>query len=217
MGERAGLCQCGCGGTTKISLYNNRSKGWVKGEHFRYINGHTNRFKAVSRPSVRYGEVDGEAVAFVSVASGEELIVDLDCASLATAHPWCLASGYAYRNLKNGGKEYLHRVIAAAPDGFEVDHRHGNRLDLRRSQLRIATRQQNQWNIGPRRNCQSGYKGVHWHKGAKKYRAQIFINGKAVHLGFFTEAVEAARAYDTAAREQRGSFAVLNLEVGVAA
>lgn len=40
-----GYCQCGCGGKTKLSQYTLSSKGWVKDEPRRFINGHHNRIK----------------------------------------------------------------------------------------------------------------------------------------------------------------------------
>ena len=36
----SGLCQCGCGQTTKVATYTHSKNGWVKGEHLRYIHGH---------------------------------------------------------------------------------------------------------------------------------------------------------------------------------
>lgn len=36
----SGLCQCGCGETTKVAAYTHSAIGWVKGEHLRYIHGH---------------------------------------------------------------------------------------------------------------------------------------------------------------------------------
>lgn len=39
-GSDVGLCQCGCGQETFVPPYNNRSKGWVKGQPIRFVNGH---------------------------------------------------------------------------------------------------------------------------------------------------------------------------------
>lgn len=35
-----GLCQCGCGGATKIAYRDCKKSGWVKGEPIRFIKGH---------------------------------------------------------------------------------------------------------------------------------------------------------------------------------
>lgn len=37
------LCECGCGGTTLLARTNDRSKGWVKGEPLRFVDGHNSR------------------------------------------------------------------------------------------------------------------------------------------------------------------------------
>jgi len=38
-----GYCRCGCGNKTKISLYNNKTRGYKKGDPKRFINFHQNR------------------------------------------------------------------------------------------------------------------------------------------------------------------------------
>jgi hypothetical protein len=45
-----------------------------------------------------------------------------------------------------------------------------------------------------------------------KWRAQIMLNGRLIHLGYFTDPVEAAKAYDEAARKYHGEFASLNFD-----
>jgi hypothetical protein len=40
----------------------------------------------------------------------------------------------------------------------------------------------------------SGYKGVTWHKQARKWRAQIKINGRAISLGLFKDITQAIAA-----------------------
>ena len=65
-----------------------------------------------------------------------------------------------------------------------------------------------------RKNCSSGYRGVSWSKGRKKWHAQIQTNksGKreAFHLGYFVEVIEAAKAYNAAAKQLFGEKARLN-------
>ena len=54
------------------------------------------------------------------------------------------------------------------------------------------------------------YYGVCWHKETAKWRAQIQINGRRTHLGYFTCEKEAARAFNKSAIENYGEFARLN-------
>ena len=44
-------------------------------------------------------------------------------------------------------------------------------------------------------NKTSKYIGVNWKKQNKKWRAAIKINGKAKHLGYFDDELEASNAY----------------------
>ena len=56
----------------------------------------------------------------------------------------------------------------------------------------------------------SGYRGVSWHKHNRKWCATISRHGKNRTLGYFDNPIQAARAYDKAAREQCGQGARLN-------
>jgi hypothetical protein len=56
----------------------------------------------------------------------------------------------------------------------------------------------------------SGFIGVGWHKATSKWRAFISLNGRHIHLGYFSDKVMAALARDKAARESYGEYAVLN-------
>lgn len=121
--------------------------------------------------------------------------------------------GYAGRDERKGGnkrKILMHRFILNAPKGLEVDHINGNPLDNRKSNLRLCTHQQ---------NC-SNHKGYSKHKGVYKiknrplnnpYVAQIMVDGKHVHIGYFRTLEEAMKARDKKAKEILGPFANLSL------
>lgn len=85
----------------------------------------------------------------------------------------------------------------------EIDHIDHDPANNRISNLREATRSQNMANSCARRE----FKGVHWHKAARKWEAHITIDRRKHYLGLF-ESREAARdAYREAATEQFGEFA----------
>ena len=124
-----------------------------------------------------------------------------------------------YVQVRHEGRAYqLSRIVwelhnGDIPDGIDVDHIDGNRLNNDIFNLRLATRSQNLQNrtkhvIG--NSSHSVYKGVSKATGKRGWRAAIYPNGKTKWLGIFTTEIEAALAYDEAARELYGEFAKTN-------
>ena len=106
---------------------------------------------------------------------------------------------------------YMHRLIMNARKGMEVDHINHNGLDNRRENLRLCNRKQNARNQRKQSGCSSDYKGVSWFKASSKWRAQIHKDKVAYYLGYFVDEAAAARAYNVAASELFGEFAMLNV------
>jgi hypothetical protein len=112
----------------------------------------------------------------------------------------------------------LHRLILglAPDDKGVVDHIDGDGLNNCRSNLRVGTVAENSKNRRKIRPSKSGsqYKGVSFmkktYKLRKPWRAQIFVDGKSLHLGYYATDREGAAAYNEAAREYYGEFAWLN-------
>ena len=97
-------------------------------------------------------------------------------------------------------------------NGKGIDHRDMNGLNNQRSNLRFCTLSQNAMNRRKRENTSSIYKGVYFNnQRGKKWKAQIRINGKQIHLGLFDFEVDAARAYNMKAIELFCEFANLNI------
>ena len=96
---------------------------------------------------------------------------------------------------------------------LKIDHKDRNKLNNSLDNLRLATSQENNRNIGKRTdNCSSIYKGVSFSKNNKKnpWRAGIRIGKKCIHLGYFNNEKDAAEAYDKKALELFKDFAYLN-------
>lgn len=102
----------------------------------------------------------------------------------------------------------MHRQIMNTPAGMEVDHINGNGLDNRRENLRNCTHAENKRNNKRYSNNSSGYIGVDRNKG--KWRAYIQVNKKWIHLGYFSDPIDAAHAYDNAAEKYHGQYANTN-------
>jgi hypothetical protein len=104
----------------------------------------------------------------------------------------------------------MHREIMSAPKGKLVDHRNCESLDNRSSNLRFATKRQNIINRRKRKNLTSKYHNVHFDKTENVWDCRITYNGKQIRIGRFKNEIDAARAYDEAAKKYYGEFARLN-------
>ena len=118
---------------------------------------------------------------------------------------------YARRTVWTEGKcrtVLMHREILGLTDtSAQGDHRDLNGLNNQRDNLRSATSVENNRNKRVRTDNTSGYKGVSWHKDAKKWRVQIAVQGKIRDLGFYGTVEDAAYAYAIAVKNLHGEFA----------
>jgi len=119
------------------------------------------------------------------------------------------SNGYARREVA-GKYVYMHSLIAKTPKGMLTDHINGDKLDNRKSNLRICTASQNQQNKGNPVNNTSGAKGVDWDNKNKRWRARIRVQGKYIYLGLHKLINSAIVAYNDAAKKYHGDFAKLN-------
>lgn len=136
--------------------------------------------------------------------------------------PIIRANGWGKRKHRNGNyyiistnkiqgkKQYLHRMVLGVFDtNIHIDHKNMNPLDNRRSNLRICTPAQNAINRPKQKNNTTGFKGVYLRSNGK-FRAAIRVDQKLLCIGTFTDKMEAARAYNKAAKKYFGKFARLN-------
>jgi hypothetical protein len=149
----------------------------------------------------------------VPLAGGHVLLIDAEDWTQFCKYTWQALQApngntFYARGKVAGKPEYLHRLLMDAPADKDVDHRNGEGLDNRRGNLRLCTESQNLGNSRIRVDNTSGYKGVHRFCG--RWRARIALNGKRRSLGMFADPWEAAQAYNRAALEQWGEFALLN-------
>ncbi len=130
-----------------------------------------------------------------------------------------LAENFPTLYINKSGCTPMHRVIAEAQKGQDVDHINHNGLDNRCDNLRKCTRSENSQNKRLRSDSKSGFKGVYEIKGRnlkKPFMAYISDPSSAAHkkrnlkLGYYLTAELAAKAYDDKAKEQFGKFAQLN-------
>ena len=120
-------------------------------------------------------------------------------------------SNYSSIRTNQGNKTYyLGRFLLNSSTNMEVDHIDGNTFNNKKDNLRFVTVHQNSQNRKARSDGSSGFKGVSWKANQNKWVVRIQTDGKRIHIGYFTEKEEAARAYDEAAKLYFGEYARLN-------
>ena len=146
------------------------------------------------------------------------LVSDKEYTRVVAAGPWhanishrTVYALHAFIVKGRHGALVLHRFILGITDSaIKVDHKDGNGLHCNRRNMRIASDEDNAHNRCLNKNSTSGYKGVHWNKQVQKWQATLGFKGRRIHLGLFTYAWTAAKAYDKAARKYFGRFAHTN-------
>jgi hypothetical protein len=99
----------------------------------------------------------------------------------------------------------MHKLIMETPSGMNTDHINGDRLDNRKSNLRICTHKENQRNMKMHKDNTSGYKGV---SRSREGRWVVKIGNK--YIATFKDIVEAAKRYNVEAKARYGEYAKLN-------
>lgn len=129
-------------------------------------------------------------------------------------------TAYAVRSVKRNGKHTMfrmHREILGlkAGDGKITDHIDCNGLNNQKSNLRTCTNAQNSMNHRGISGT-SQYKGVCWDTRKNKWMSVIMKDDKLRFIGYFEDEIEAAKSYDTKAKELFEEFAWLNFPNGKA-
>lgn len=125
-------------------------------------------------------------------------------------YTWYISKrGYVTTNIKRKATP-MHKVLLSYKKGFVVDHISGDKLDNRRSNLRICTQQENMFNQKLRSTNTSGYIGVSYIDRVCRYEAYLHKDGKKYYLGLYDSPVEAAIERDKMAKFHFGKYARLN-------
>jgi len=150
----------------------------------------------------------------IALTKGQFATFDDEDIDLILSHHWRAhragRRGY-YASAENASGEiiWMHRLVMDAPENMEIDHINHDTLDNRKENLRLATKNENQWN-NKRIVTTFGYKGITYDKKKKTYRARIRKNGVRHNLGSYSTARDAAYAYNKASKELHGVFSFPN-------
>jgi hypothetical protein len=155
----------------------------------------------------------------ISLSQNKVALVDDEDFERLSSRKWYAAKErytfYAVRTVKRNGKNTtirMHREVLrlSKDDGVVVDHRDMNGLNNQKENIRKADKTINNLNKRLQKNNSSGFRGVSWHKGNRKWGAHIRVEGKLKGLGFYSEAAEAAIAYNKASIKYYGENAFIN-------
>ena len=158
-------------------------------------------------------------------AAGRVALVDDGDYDLVMQHRWNVhdpepkpgrrrVGPYAVTNVRIDGRKRPLRMHCLIMGRTYIDHKDHDGLNNQRSNLRPATKAQNNLNVRPRNDCTSQYKGVYYRRARHLWNASVHLNGRRRNLGDFVSELEAAYVYDAAARELHGEFACPNFPDG---
>jgi hypothetical protein len=141
-------------------------------------------------------------------------VCDIEDYELVVGHHWYYGGPKGREHIHSNKAGVLARVVLGYTGDLLVDHADNNPLNNHKNNLRLATRSQNSWNQKKTSHIRtSKYKGVLFSATRDKpsrWCARICKDKVSRHLGYFMTEQEAARAYNKAAQELFGEFALLN-------
>ena len=148
----------------------------------------------------------------IQLTNGKIALVDDEDYEYINQFTWHSNSdGYATRcawieGTRTSKRYYMHRLIMNTPKGMFTDHINRDRLDNRKSNLRICNASQNRANETLGNTNKSGKRGVYWSKVCNKWRAVIGFNNQLISLGYYDDINKASEVYSEKAKELFGDF-----------
>lgn len=201
------LCQClDCGNMKNVYIGNilcgaSKSCGCKSHKYTAYnINKKYNNY--VIKDNIVYVDLDNNPDTVMSC--------DVDDWMNYKERYWRMSPyGYAISTY-NYGIQAFHRIIFKLEDPKQqIDHINGNKIDNRRTNLRVCSNQENSFNKEKNSNNTSGYKGVYFDKEANKWRGAIQYNGKSIKSAKrYKTPEEAAQWYINKSNELFGEYSV---------
>ena len=154
--------------------------------------------------------VEGD-VAIFTTRNNEEFFTDVEDAERVSVFTWEIDSPRDYVVSKIKDKRvYLHHFIIPNRTLEMIDHIDRNKRNNTKANLREATRSNNMHNAIFNPGAHSKYKGVTLCKRNNKWYARISCHPHTYHLGYYEKEIDAAKAYNDAAIELCGEFALIN-------
>lgn len=181
------ICECECGKI--VSVEGNKLRS-----------GHTKSCGCYNADRIKkqrkfneYEAVEG----YVKVKLNDEnyMLCDAEDWENLKGHYWYMSdTGYAVCETMKTGTLRFHKLVTGTTAEVIIDHINRNKLDNRKSNLRIATASVNAINKGLQSNNTTGYAGVYFNKKSRTWNARVKVKGKIICLGTFPTKEEAIAA-----------------------
>jgi hypothetical protein len=156
----------------------------------------------------RYVEQENHVVLIINKKGDSyKCLIDKDNQEVVSNHQWHIESGQYAACSEENKRILMHRLIMGLPDQLEVDHINGNRLDNRKENLRLVTPKQQAMNRTADSGSTSDRVGVSWKKGRDKWHAQISVNQKKIHIGYYETEQDAIEARKEEEQKHFGEYA----------
>jgi hypothetical protein len=143
-----------------------------------------------------FEDYEGVPCVWIQRANGTWTLVEEQHYRLVSDRPWHTITDYSVWEGTDGTTIYMQDLICPTPEGMIADHKNRVRWDNRSTNLRPASKSQNQWNRKDPKSNTSGHPGVK-STPCGSFTASIQAYGKVIRLGTFTTfelAVEARKA-----------------------
>ncbi len=156
-------------------------------------------------------KIVGDTVYCTNPYSGITFRVSLEDLNIVKTMNWNVNTGSLYLTKYMAKRTvYLHKYIMKPNLGQVVDFKDGDKLNCTRSNLRVCTLMESRKNRRFTTKNATGFKGVYIRHDSK-YFARITSNNKIIHLGYYDNVIDAAKAYNDAALKYHKEFACLNV------
>lgn len=193
----------------KCSICDTKYSGWFNGKP--YCNKHLLRLykngttELLGRKSTNRFEIDNKNL-IITTNNGVRILADAEDYELLKKPSWCISkTGYAVANINKKVVKMARVILGISDPATVVDHKNGDKLDNRKSNLRICSQRNNSLNQGANRNRILPV-GIRITKFGK-YNARIFFDGRGIHIGNFDSMDEAIEARNKAEDKYFRDFA----------
>jgi hypothetical protein len=198
-----------CGDTNlKTKTKNNMFKMILCKRHYTQIRRHGKPLEKTIYDKNDFEIKEGYVAIFSHNKNGERLErfakIDLEDLDKVQEYKWTDMGHYFKSQELN---QYLHRFIIDYIGTEDIDHINGDKLDCRKSNLRIISHSLNGSNQKLSSKNTSGVTGVSYDSSRDKWKAEIKVNKERFNLGRFGTKDEAIIARLKAEKEKLGDVA----------